>query len=107
MDTSHLEEFRRLILAEAATRYGGHPIELALAKAALEAYCAAYRAYLKAVGNTVSSYSINGRSVTKATADGTAWREAYDRLRIYFPELPRQNTGAATAIAVDFSGVCL
>lgn len=107
MDTSSIDTFRTLVLAEADRLYSANPITLALAKAALEAYCAAYRAYLKTVGNTVTSYSVNGRSVTKATADATAYRETYRTLREYFPDLPEDATGAAKAYAVSFAEVPL
>jgi len=98
-----LDTLRTALLAAADLRYGADAIRRALAKAAVETYCAAYAAYQKAVGTTITNYTLNGRSVTRAGANATAWREAWRRLREFFPDLPEDRASAAELVQVDFS----
>lgn len=107
MDTNGLDTFCGALLQEAERRYADDVLQCALAKSAIEAYRLAYATYLKAAASTISSYSVNGRSVSRTAADSTLWREAYRRLLQFFPQLPAEQGAAAQYTAVDFSGVQL
>lgn len=105
MDTNGLDTFCGALRQEADRLYADSVLQCALAKSAIEAYRVAYAAYLKAAASTISSYSVNGRSVSRTAADSTLWREAYRRLLQFFPQLPIEASAAAQFTAVDFSGV--
>lgn len=105
MDTNGLDTFCGALLQEADRLYADNVLQGALAKSAIEAYRLTYTAYLKSAASTISSYSVNGRSVSKTAADSTLWREAYRRLLQFFPQLPAEAGAAAQLTAIDFSGV--
>ena len=104
--TAPVDSFESAMTVKAHEKYATDPLRLPMALAAIGAYCSAWRAYLRLVGNTITSYSVAGRSVTKAAASSANMRDCYRRLRSFFDELPEEladSAGASVVVSVDFS----
>ena len=63
METAVVDRIRNALI-QAANAHLSEP-RLSFCIAAIEEYCAAYRARLQLADGTITSYSIQGRSITK------------------------------------------
>lgn len=102
METSVVARIRNALI-QAANAHLTEP-RLSFCHAAIEEYCAAYRARLQLADGTITSYSIQGRSITKRNIGDIDLEGLYAEVARYLPAdiLPKE---AATprAIGFDFS----
>ena len=105
MNKGDVEIIREGLKQIASKRFAENPIRRAGANIAVDAVCDAKIAEADILTNTISSYSIQGRSITKRNVGDIPWGSLLEDLAHYFTddEIPFHQTGNAV-ISVDFSG---
>lgn len=102
METAVVDRIRNALI-QAANAHLAEP-RLAFCLAAIEEYCAAYRARLQLSDGTITSYSIQGRSITKRNIADIDLDTLYAEVARYLPAdvLPK-DPDTPRAIGFDFS----
>lgn len=104
MKKNNIEPIRSHLKSIADARYAANPIFLYGAYEAIDIYCDAKIAYHELMAGTITSYSIQGRSISKRDIGNFPWDSLVEDLLNYFtqeeiPDSPKGNL----AINVDFS----
>lgn len=104
MKNGDIEIIRQGLKELAQTKYASQPLVQAGANLAIDAVCDAKVAEVELNANTISSYSVQGRSITKRNLADIPWADLMDDLQHYFDEaeIPFRTFGNK-AISVDFS----
>lgn len=105
MKNGNIEIIRNELKKIAEARfYATFPIKYAGACEAVDAFCDAKIAFKELNANTITSYSIQGKSITKRNISDIPWADLVDDLLVYFneDEVPSINY-ANRSIGVDFS----
>jgi hypothetical protein len=105
MNKSDIENIRNKLKEIAQRRYGLGSLYFSGACIAVDMLCDAKLAEADLVTNTISSYSIQGRSITKRNLGDIPWDSLMADLEEFFDpsEIPFRSTGGRS-IRVDFSG---
>lgn len=105
MKNGDIEIVRKGLKELAAEKYAGDSLMQAGANLAVDAFCDAKIAEVELNSNTITSYSIQGRSITKRNIADIPWVDLTADLLHYFTEseIPFRTFGNRT-INVDFSG---
>lgn len=104
MKNGDIEILRKGLKELAARKYANYALLIAGANLAIDAFCDAKIAEVELNANTITSYSIQGRSITKRNIADIPWADLTADLLHYFNEneLPFRTYGNRT-IMVDFS----
>ena len=102
MEASVVDRIRNELIQAANANLTG--VRLAFCLTAIEEYCAAYRARLQLADGTITSYSIQGRSITKRNIGDIDLESLYAEVARYLPaeDLPKE-PDTPRAIGFDFS----
>lgn len=104
MKRGDVEIIREGLRKLAAEKFVSYPMLVAGANIAIDEYCDAKLAEFDLVANTISSYSIQGRSITKRNIGDIDWGELTENLLRYFDasDLPFRVYGNRV-ISIDFT----
>lgn len=104
MNKGDIENIRNKLKEIAFRRFGGGSVFLSAANIAVDTLCDAKLAEAELMTNTISSYSIQGRSITKRNLGDIPWDSLLADCEEYFhpSEIPFRKTSNCT-IGVDFS----
>lgn len=104
MKNGNVEIIRNELKKIADERFASSPIKRASAHEAVDLYCDAKIAYKELNANTITSYSIQGKSITKRNIDDIPFADLIDTLALYFTEdeIP-ESIFANRSVGVDFS----
>ena len=102
MGTAVVDRIRNELIQAANANLTG--VRLAFCLTAIEEYCAAYRARLQLADGTISSYSIQGRSIPKRNIGDIDLEGLYAEVARYLPDdvLPKM-PDTPRAIGFNFS----
>ena len=105
MNKGDIEVIRGELKRIAQVRFADRKAMVAGANIAIDVVCDAKVAEADLMANNISSYSIQGRSITKRNLADIPWDLLMGNLSYYFDpsEIPFPTTGN-NAICVDFSG---
>lgn len=102
METAVVDRIRNELIQAANANLTG--VRLAFCLTAIEEYCAAYRARLQLADGTITSYSIQGRSITKRNIGDIDLDTLYAEVARYLPaDLLPKEADTPRAISFDFS----
>ena len=104
METAVIDRLRNALITAAKNRLAEPRLSFCLV--AIEEYCAAYRARLALADGTITSYSIQGRSITKRDIGDIPLEDLYAEVARYLPEedLPKP-ADTPGAISFNFSAL--
>ena len=102
METAVVDRLRNALITTAQNRLTDPRLSFCLV--AIEEYCAAYRARLALADGTITSYSIQGRSITKRNIGDIPLEDLYAEIARYLPaeDLPKP-ADTPGALSFDFS----
>jgi hypothetical protein len=105
MNKADIENIRNKMKEIAQRRFGAGTILCSGAFIAVDSLCDAKVAEDELIANTISSYSIQGRSITKRNLADIPWDALLEDCLEFFNnnEIPFRLTGSCS-IRVDFSG---
>lgn len=105
MNKADIENIRSKLKEIAQRRFGLGSLYFSGACIAVDMLCDAKLAEADIMTNTISSYSIQGRSITKRNLGDIPWDALLDDCLEYFndEEIPFRKTGGRS-VGVDFSG---
>jgi hypothetical protein len=104
MNRGDIENIRQKLKQIAFQRFGYGSVWLSASNIAVDALCDAKIAEAELMTNTISSYSIQGRSITKRNLADIPWDSLVNDCLTYFheSEIPFSSSGSRS-ISVDFS----
>lgn len=104
METAVVDRIRNALIQTANANLDEPRLSFCLA--AIEEYCAAYRARLQLADGTITSYSIQGRSITKRNIGDIDLESLYAEVARYLPaDLLPKEADTPRAISFDFSSL--